>query len=73
MQLCHAMCLLQSTLKLTVALESLMNEAIQQRATVITESGTAIGVMLELVQVCGLKKTSNSGTLLCYVHTSPTI
>ena len=39
---------------LTVALESLVNKPIQQGSAMVAESGTAIGMGLELVQVGGL-------------------
>ena len=41
---------------LTITLEPLMKETIQQRSTVVTEGGAAIGVNFELVVICRLEK-----------------
>lgn len=40
--------------KLTVTLHALVDEAVEQRATVVTEGGAPIGVDLELVLCSGI-------------------
>lgn len=47
---------------LTVALHALVDEAIQQRATVVTESGAPIGVDLKLVLRSGILEESKEGS-----------
>lgn len=45
-------------MKLTVALHALVDEAIQQRAAVVTEGGAPIGVDLKLVLRSGILEES---------------
>ncbi len=45
-------------MKLTVALHALVDEAVQQRAAVVTEGGAPIGVDLELMLRSGILEES---------------
>lgn len=45
-------------MKLTVTLHALVDEAVQQRATVVTEGGAPIGVDLKLVLRSGILEES---------------
>lgn len=53
-------------MKLTVALHALVDEAIQQRATVVTEGGAPIGVDLKLVLCSGILEESKEKNIIIY-------